>query len=55
MKHIKLFEKFVENRQLYESTINNFKPEVLEKSNSLDETFIKKLMPLTAKTTDTAM
>lgn len=55
MKHIKLFEKFVENRQLYESTINNFKPEVLKKSNSLDETFFKKLMPLTAKTTDTAM
>ena len=50
MKHIKLFEQFIN-----ESTINNFKPEVLNKSNTLDEKLFKKLMPKTATTTDEAM
>jgi hypothetical protein len=54
MKHIKLFEQFIE-AELNESTINNFKPEVLKKSNSLDEKLFKKLMPKTANTTDEAM
>ena len=54
MKHIKLFEQFVE-AELNESTINNFKPEVLKKSNTLDEKLFKKLMPKTANTTDEAM
>lgn len=54
MKHIKLFEQFVET-QINESTINNFKPEVLKKSNTLDEKLFKKLMPKTANTTDEAM
>lgn len=54
MKHIKLFEQFIET-QINESTINNFKPEVLKKSNTLDEKLFKKLMPKTANTADEAM
>ena len=50
MKHIKLYEEF-----LNETTINRFHPVVLDRKNSLDEKFFKKLMPRTAGTTDEAM
>jgi hypothetical protein len=53
MKHIKLYEQFVNS--VNESTIRQFEPRVLNKSNSLDEKLFKKLMPRTSNTTDEAM
>jgi hypothetical protein len=49
----KLFEEFIGS--INESTLENFRPEVLDKKNSLDEKFFAKLMPRTSKTTDEAM
>ena len=45
MKKVKLFEKF-----LNESTMNNFKPEVLSNRDKVDMKLFKSLMPRTAKT-----
>jgi hypothetical protein len=55
MKHIQTFESFLTESALNESTISQFKPTVLDRSNTLDEKFFKKLMPRTAGTTDEAM
>jgi hypothetical protein len=55
MKHIKTFESFLTESALNESTLNNFKPAVLDRSNTLDEKLFAKLMPRTSKTTDEAM
>ena len=40
---------------LNETTLSNFKPTVLDRSNTLDPKLFKKLMPRTAATTDEAM
>ena len=55
MKHLHTFESFLNEATLNESTLNNFKPVVLDRSNTLDEKLFKKLMPRTAMTTDEAM
>lgn len=56
MKHIKLFEQFVKSDlTLNETTINQFKPVVLDKSSTVDSKLFKNLMPKTSKTTDEAM
>lgn len=55
MKHIHTFESFLTESVLNETSLNNFKPAVLDRSNTLDEKFFKKLMPRTAMTTDEAM
>ena len=50
MKYVKLYEEF-----LNETTINQFKPAVLDRNNTLDEKLFKKLMPRTEKTSEEAM
>lgn len=55
MKHIHTFESFLNEGALNETTINSFKPIVLNKSNELDPKLFGKLMPRTAKTTEEAM
>jgi len=47
--------EIVNESSINESTINNFKPTVLDKKNSLDSKLFAKLMPRTSKTTDEAM
>ena len=54
--HVPSFDDFVnESKRLDESTLNNFKPSVLDKKNSIDPKLFKKLMPRTSGTTDEAM
>jgi hypothetical protein len=55
MKYIPTFENFLNEAKINETTINVFKPTVLDRSNTLDEKFFAKLMPRTAKTTEEAM
>ena len=55
MKYIPTFESFLNEGALNETTINNFRPAVLNRTDLLDPNFFKKLMPRTAATTEEAM
>jgi len=44
-----------ESINLTETTFNNFKPDVLDRKNTVDSKLFKKLMPKTSTTTDEAM
>ena len=55
MKHVHTFKSFLNEAYLNETTINQFKPVVLDRSNTLDEKLFKKLMPRTEKTSEEAM
>ena len=55
MKHIQTFESFLNEALLNEATINQFKPVVLDRTNTLDEKFFKKLMPRASATAEEAM
>lgn len=55
MKHIQTFESFLNEAILNEATINQFKPVVLDRTNTLDEKFFKKLMPKASATAEEAM
>lgn len=54
MKHVKLYEEFLSS-VINESTINSFKPTVLDDKNTLDPALFAKLMPRTSKTTEETM
>lgn len=55
MKYIPTFESFLTENVLNETTLNNFRPTVLDRANIIDPKLFSKLMPRTAKTTEEAM